>query len=68
LTLREKQEFVIKVLSESRLTQMGLVKGGEIIRDIKKGNLKKYFEKDTISFLMALVRLEYYLKTNNIRL
>lgn len=68
LFLEKKKDFVIAVLEESFLSQKGWVRAPEIISDLKHGDIKKYFEGDTLSFLLALVKLEYFLQQNNVKI
>lgn len=68
LYLLKKKELVTSILKDSILGKRGLVKAEEIIEDIKKGNLNKYFEADEIIYLLYLLRLEYFLQHNKTKI
>ena len=67
LYLIKKPEIVISILENSILGKKGLVKAQEIVGNVQKGNLKKYLEVDEIVYLLYLLRLEYFLQHNNIK-
>lgn len=67
LYLLKKPDLVISILRDSILGKKGLVKAQEVVADIKKRNLKKYLEADEIIYLLYLLRLEYFLQQNNVK-
>jgi hypothetical protein len=68
LFLEKKSDLAVSILKNSVLGGLGIIKSPEIIDNLKRGNTKKYFEGDAMSFLLALLRLELYLQNNNIKI
>ena len=67
LFLEKKSNLAISILENSVLGSMGIIKSSEIIDSLKGGDTKKYFEGDTMSFLLALLRLELYLQNGQLQ-
>lgn len=65
--IERKPEFVVSTLKDSLLAQKDWLRASEITKDIQTGNIKKYFEGDTISFLINALELEYFLQQNNVK-
>lgn len=68
LFLEKKQKLVTSVLRGSILAQHGLIQASEIISDVERGNIQKYLEGDTISFLLNTLKLEYFLQHNKVKI
>lgn len=68
LFLHKKPKFVISILKNSLLAKKGWVRASEIASNVKAGNIQKYFDGDAVSFLLNLVKLEYFLQQNNVKI
>lgn len=68
LFLDRKRGFIIKVLSKSVLAKNGFVRASEIIGDVLKGKVDKYRIWGAHVFLVSILRLEYFLQQNNVKI
>mgnify|MGYP001606341586 CR=1 FL=1 len=65
LYLTRYKDFVLELLNKSVLGKLELININEILSDVTNGNLGKYAENWAASqYLMTVVQLEYYLRTN----
>lgn len=65
--LTERPKNVTSILKNSRLGEKGWIKAEEIVQDIKNGKVNKYFEGDSMSFLLNVLELEYFLQVNDVK-
>lgn len=65
--ITERRDFVISVLENSLLAKKGWVRAQEIVRDLLKGNDKQYLDGVASSYFHQLVRLEYFLQKNKVK-
>lgn len=68
LLLIKNPAFAISILERSILAQIGLIDSPEIIQNIKAGVIQQYFEGDAMSFLRNVLKLDYFLQNNNIKI
>jgi len=64
----ERRDFVISVLKNSLLAEKGWIRNQEIISDFLKGDDKKYLVDVVSSYFHQLVRLEYFLQQNKVKI
>lgn len=67
LYLDRKKDFIIEVLSKSVLAEKGFVRASEIIDDVAKGKVDKYRVWGAHVFLVSILRLEYFIQQNNVK-
>lgn len=61
-----KRNWVIDLLRSSALGRSGWIRANEIAKDIANGSIQKYFQGDSLSFLINSLELEYFIQVNNI--
>lgn len=66
--LTERKDFIVKVLENSLLGQAGYARVGEIIKDLKNGNEKKYLEGDKLRYITNLLEVEYFAQEKKLRM
>lgn len=68
LFLDKKLKFVISVLEKSVLGEKGWVRSSEIVDALRRGDTEKYTSlRHGLLYLDSLLRLEYFLQHNNIK-
>lgn len=68
LFLKERLGLVLSILNNSILAQCGFIRASEIVNDLRRGNIWKYLEGDTLSFLLATLKLEYFFQYNTVKI
>lgn len=66
--LTEKRDFIISLLENSVLTKEGIIKNKEIVSNLKKGNTEFYLAGDVPNYLKEALKLEYFIRSNNIKM
>jgi len=66
--LIKKSEFIINVLKNSILDKTGWFRTEEIIKNLEMQRIESYLIDDTSFYLEYLVRLEYFLQNNNVKI
>lgn len=65
--VRKRTDFIISVLENSILASRGWVQADKITRDLRQGKDKFYLGGTANTYLHNLLRLEYFLQQNNVR-
>jgi asparagine synthetase B (glutamine-hydrolysing) len=66
--LPRTSKFIISLFKKSILGEIGWVNSKKIVEDFQAERIEKYLEDGPITYFNPLVRLEYFLQNNNIKI
>lgn len=65
--IKQRSDIVVSVLKNSILGRAGWIRSEEIVEDFQAGREEKYLDDAISTYLHNLVRLEYFLQANKVK-